>query len=371
MRFESLELVPNGSASHLPSLGNRTTHWLRSRIQDNAFRTGPSLNTIHTFFLEHNMTIWIGIDVSKSHLDAGWVDGGKRVHKKVRNSKKGFAELMDSVPQTPHFIMEATGTYYFNLALFLHQTGRFVAVVNPAQIKHHIRSDLTRSKSDKSDSFSIAKFGQEKNPSPWKPHEREVYELRQLLTLDTKLQQMKVQFTNMVEAFVQTDYHSKEAIDHANMMAKVLKERRAKCKRAMEKLADKLFPEDVEILSSIPGVGTASAVEVMANVGDFHRFQSSRHLVSFCGLSPSIKQSGTSIRSNGHITRMGGDRIRKTLYMCAMNALRCNEQCKAMWNRLEAAGKHGKVIMVAIMSKLLRQMWALVTKNVKYDPKWA
>jgi transposase len=155
------------------------------------------------------------------------------------------------------------------------------------------------------------------------------------------------------------------------MMAKVLKERRAKCKRDMEKLAEQLFPEQVEILETIPGVGTQSAVEVMACVGDFSRFESSRHLVSFCGLSPTIKQSGTSVHSKGHMSRMGGDKIRKTLYMCAMNALRCNEQCKAMWNRLEATGKHGKVIMVAIMSKLLRQMWALVTKNVKYDPKWA
>jgi transposase len=317
------------------------------------------------------MTIWIGIDVSKSKLDAGWIDGGKRVHKKVRNSKKGFAELMAAVPDEPRFVMEATGTYYFNLALFLHESEQFVAVVNPAQVKHYIRSELTRAKSDKSDSLSISKFGKEKEPSPWKPHVREVYELRQLLTLDAKLQQMKVQFTNLVEAFVQTDYHSKLAIDQASMMAKVLKERRAKCKREMEKLAAKLFPEQVEILETIPGVGTQSAVEVMACVGDFNRFESSRHLVSFCGLTPTIKQSGTSVHSRGHMSRMGGDKIRKTLYMCAMNALRCNDQCKAMWNRLEATGKHGKKIMVAIMSKLLRQMWALVTKNVKYDPKWA
>lgn len=317
------------------------------------------------------MIIWIGIDVSKSYLDAAWIENGKRVHKRVRNSKKGFAELMALVPQTPHFVMEATGTYYFNLALFLHQAGCFVAVVNPAQIKHHIKSDLSRSKSDKSDAFSIAKFGQEKSPSPWKPHEREVYELRQLLTLDAKLQQMKVQFTNMMEAFVQTDYHSKQAVGRANMMAKVVEAEREKCKREMVKLASKLFPEQVEILASIPGVGIASAVSVMADVGDFSRFESSRHLVSFCGLSPTIKQSGTSIRSKGHISRMGGHRIRGTLYMCAMNALRCNDQCKAMKKRLDAMGKHGKVTMVAIMSKLLRQMWAMVTKNVKYNPNFA
>jgi transposase len=317
------------------------------------------------------MTIWIGIDVSKLHLDAGWLEDGKKVHRKVRNSKKGFAALMAEVPESAHFVMEATGTYYFNLALFLHQADRFVAVVNPAQTKHHIKAELTRSKSDKSDAFSIAKFGEEKSPSGWNPHEREVYELRQLVALDEKLQQKIVQFGNMFEAFVETDYHSEQALKYLQEVTGQLKAQRTKIQKDMAKLADKLFPQQVEILSSIPGVGKASAIKVMAEVGDFGRFDSSRKLVSFSGLSPTLKQSGTSVRSKGHISRMGGCRIRGTLYMCAMNALRCNDQCKAMWNRLHAEGKHGKIIMVAIMAKLLRQMWAVITKNETYQPNLA
>ena len=317
------------------------------------------------------MNIWIGIDVSKLHLDAGWIEDGRKVHKKVRNSKKGFAALLTEAPVSAHFVMEATGTYYFNLALFLHEAGRFVSVVNPAQIKHHMKADLARSKSDKSDAFSIAKFAQEKCPPPWKPHEREVYELRQLLTLDAQIQQMFVKVSNLEESFVQMDYHSKQAIQRSKSLANHLKLLRTKNQKDMEKLADNLFPEEVEILSSIPGVGKPSAILVMADVGEFSRFETSRHLVSFCGISPTLKQSGTSVRSKGRMSRMGGGRIRGALYMCAMNALRCNEQCKAMWNRYEARGKHGKVIMVAIMNKLLRQMWALVTKRQKYSPNFA
>ena len=317
------------------------------------------------------MTIWVGIDVSKLHLDAGWLEDGKKVHRKVRNSKKGFAALLAEVPESAHFVMEATGTYYFNLALFLHQAHRFVAVVNPAQTKHHIKAELTRSKSDKSDAFSIAKFGEEKGPSAWNPHEREVYELRQLVVLDERLQQKIVQFGNMFEAFVETDYHSAQALECLQEVIVQLKAKRTKVQKEMAKLADKLFPEQVQILSSIPGVGKSSAIKVMAEVGDFGRFDSSRKLVSFSGLSPTLKQSGTSVRSKGHISRMGGCRIRGTLYMCAMNALRCNDQCKAMWNRLEVKGKHGKIRMVAIMAKLLRQMWALITKNETYQPNLA
>jgi len=318
------------------------------------------------------MTTWIGIDVSRLHLDAGWIDEqGKKVHRRVLNSEKGFAALLQEVPATAHFVMEATGTYYFNLALFLHQAGRFVSVVNPAQIKGFLKSDLSRSKSDKSDSFSIAKFAGERQPAAWNPHERDVYELRQLMTLDDRLQHQIVELGNLEEAFSAMVYYSPEAILKTRDLIHDLKGNRAQLQAKMEQIADKLCPREVEIISSIPGVGKASAIRVAAVVGDFNRFESSRHVVSFIGLSPMLKQSGTSVKSKGHISRMGGRRIRGALYMCAMNAIRRNPQCRAMWNRMKAKGKHGKVIMVAVMSKLIRQMWAMVTTNQVYNPNFA
>jgi hypothetical protein len=54
-----------------------------------------------------------------------------------------------------------------------------------------------------------------------------------------------------------------------------------------------------------------------------------------------------------------------------MNAIRRNPQSRAMWNRMKAKGKHGKVIMVAVMSKLIGQMWAMVTTNQVYNPNFA
>ncbi len=65
---------------------------------------------------------------------------------------------------------------------------------------------------------------------------------------------------------------------------------------------------------------------------------------------------------------MGGNRIRGALYMCTVVAKTYNPQCKAMWDRLKAEEKHGKIIIIAIMRKLLWQMHALVTKDVAYDP---
>lgn len=138
----------------------------------------------------------------------------------------------------------------------------------------------------------------------------------------------------------------------------------------MEVIARAIMPREVEILSSIPGIGIKTAVRLVAGIGDFKRFATSRKLISFSGLSPTTQQSGTSVHSSGHISRMGGTRIRAALYMCAIVAKNYNPQCAAMWERLNTKGKPGKKIIVAIMCKLLRQMHALVMKDELYNPNF-
>jgi transposase len=73
------------------------------------------------------------------------------------------------VKEDASFVMEATGSYYIDLALFLHEQQRLVVVVNPLRIKKHIQADMSRNKSDKADAYAIARFGMEKELQPWRP----------------------------------------------------------------------------------------------------------------------------------------------------------------------------------------------------------
>ena len=313
------------------------------------------------------MEIWVGIDVSMKTLDFGYVFLGKKFHKQIPNSRKGFLEMLEFVPRNARFVMEATGTYYLNVALFLHEKGHYVSVANPCQVKNHMKSDLRRSKSDKTDSFAIARFGEEKQPPRWRAISREQLQLQQLQGLFDRFTHQINQLSNELHAFQTTDLVSDLAVREAKAAIKDLKARQSAVMAEMESLARAFMPREVEILSSIAGIGIQTAVRIVAAVGDFKRFATSRKLVSFAGLSPTTQQSGTSIRSSGHISRMGGTRIRGALYMCAIVAKNHNPQCAAMWERLNAKGKPGKKIIVAIMCKLLRQMHALVTKDELYS----
>ena len=314
------------------------------------------------------MQTWVGIDVSMETLDLGWLVGKEKRHVKVSNDKEGFQTILSKVPAESMFVMEATGTYYFNLALYLSQMGCFVSVVNPFQTKSFMGSDLRRTKSDKTDAFVIAQFGTERRPDAWKPPAREVIEMQQLLALDENLAQEMVRLKNIDHAFSRVDYHSPDAIVRTRELVNHLRRERDRIQLELECLAEKVAPRVIEILSSLPGVGRSSAIRIAAYVMDFHRFDSSRKLVSFLGLSPTTKQSGTSIKSLGHISRMGGAKVRSALYMCAMNALQLNPQCQRMWKRMKESKKHGKILMVAIMVKMVRQMHSMVVHDRLYDP---
>ena len=316
------------------------------------------------------MAIWVGIDVSKDTLDFGFIVDGQKFHRKVPNTRKGFAEILKEVPATAHFVMEATGTYYLNLALYLHEQGLYVAVVNPFRIKSHMKSDMRRTKTDKADAYSIAQFGKEKEPSAWVPVKSETFQIQQLQGVYDRFTHQITQLKNEIHAFKRAEISSKLAMRECLTAIKDLRKRRAVVMAEMERLAESVLAREIELLESIEGIGRRTAIRIASAIGDFRRFETSRKLVSFAGLSPMTEQSGTSIHSKGRISRMGGTRIRGALYMCAIVAKTYNPQCKAMWDRLKAEKKHGKVIIVAIMCKLLRQMHALVTKNVAYDPNF-
>lgn len=103
----------------------------------------------------------------------------------------------------------------------------------------------------------------------------------------------------------------------------------------------------------------------------FRYTESHRQLISFAGLSPKEYSSGTSINGKSTICKKGGKPIRNVLYMCAMSAIKTNTACKALYEeRLRAKGKSGKLALIAVCNKLLKQVFAVVKNNTLYQPNY-
>jgi transposase len=85
--------------------------------------------------------------------------------------------------------------------------------------------------------------------------------------------------------------------------------------------------EVVERLCSVPGVGVVSAATVVAELGDVKRFSSEKEVCNYCGITPSLRQSGKK-RWNGHITKHGSKWLRRVLVQCALAAVKCRGDSK-------------------------------------------
>jgi len=136
-----------------------------------------------------------------------------------------------------------------------------------------------------------------------------------------------------------------------------------------KKLQEEVFKYPIaSILRTIPGVGIITALTVIAEVDDFTRFKSAKHLTSFAGLVPRQRSSGETVRY-GAITHAGSAPLRTTLVETAMRIRESNApELFAFVKRLTPICG-AKKARVALARKLLAIMWKLATTNTAYNPK--
>lgn len=109
----------------------------------------------------------------------------------------------------------------------------------------------------------------------------------------------------------------------------------------------------------------------MLFAGGFTTFQNYRQLIAKAGLCPREFSSGTSVRGKARISKMGGALIRSKLFMCSWSARKANSACRALYDRLVAKGKNGKLALIAVCNKLLKQAFAIVKSGVAYQADFA
>lgn len=310
----------------------------------------------------------VGIDISKATFDVALpvLEKKEYLHKKFTNNESGFKKFYDCLPKESHCIMEASGVYFLQLATFLFNKGIDVSVVNPLTIKHFARMRLMRSKTDRKDSMIIAQYGKTENPPLWKVKSSYLLELQQIQALLDNFTKDRTRLINQREAFTNSGIKNKivsksltREINNKEKQIEVLE-------NEMEKITREHHPELFERLKSVPGIGKRTAMMLIVVTDGFTKFENSKQLSAYIGLSPRIFESGTSVKGKSRICKMGMGRMRALLYLCAMRAKHCNQACRIMFDRLKAKGKNGKLILIALANKLIRQVFALGTSQNYY-----
>ncbi len=309
---------------------------------------------------------YIGIDISKDSFVVAYPRKSGYTTKTFMNDTKGVRSFITSLPEDCHCVMEATGNYSMLLLYLLQQAGIPTSMENPQKIKHFSRAMMTVTKTDEIDAKLIAMYGEKMNPAPYKIPSESIMLLKQKRTV---LRQLKKQLTAMSNL-----QHSLSVLPKQDPTAKVateqtikfLRKQISKLEEEITNLSNKEFKRQMELLTSIKGIGESIASALITATGGFANFSSAKQISRFLGLCPTYQQSGTSVNVKGHINRNGDSHLRGQLYIVAMASIRCNTACRETYERLCDRGKPGKVALIAVANKLIRQMFAVVTYNRPY-----
>lgn len=89
--------------------------------------------------------------------------------------------------------------------------------------------------------------------------------------------------------------------------------------------------------------------------------------MSLAGLGVTQFSSGSSVYHKGHIDRHSRQALRSLLYLCALAALRSDVALRAWAERLHQRGKPKKIVLIAVMRKLLHIAYGVWKNDEDYD----
>ncbi len=327
----------------------------------------------------------VGIDISKNdfHACMSSIDIGQHVKVirsgKFKNNKTGFPEFLQWINSTcsnkeipVSILMEATGIYYENCALFLFSKGFNVSVVLPNKSKKYISALGLKTKNDKVDAKALSRMGAEQALDRWQPMGEYFYKLRSLTRHNQSLKQIRTSVANQLEAAELCMFADKGTIKSLSKLIKTLEAQIEDNTKAISAHinANAEVAQKVANITVMKGVAELTVAVMLAETNGFELFKNIGQLVSYAGYDVIENQSGSHVGKT-KISKKGNSRIRRALHLPALCVVKNNEKIfKDLYER--TVDKHGIKMKsyVAVQKKLLSIIYTLWKKNEKFDENY-
>lgn len=304
---------------------------------------------------------YVGIDVGKSWLDVS-IRGEETVWR-IPNDEKGIGSLIELLTtlKVGRIAVEATGGYEQLAVRSMLMRDLSVAVVNPTRVRALSKATGKLAKTDAIDARLIAEYAFQIQPEPQQAKGEMEIHLREVVTRREQLVEMRTEEQNRLR----TVANSMRAGIEAHIVW--MNERIGELEEEMLHLVEQcpVWEEQLDQLTSIPGVGRICAVTVIAEMPELGQLDRQK-IAALAGLAPFNKDSG---QKRGRRRIFGGRKgIRRVLYMACLSAMRWNPVIQAMYQRLLQKGKLFKVAITACMRKLLTIMNAMARHHALWNP---
>lgn len=383
------------------------------------------------------MIYYVGIDISKYKHDFCIISNAGELiveNFSFQNNKIGFQSFLDQLKpynkSDVRIAFEATGHYSLNLELFLTNNGYTFIKTNPLIIHQFLKArSLRRTKTDKADSITIAKYLMS---VPYQPNSDLLYTIFTLKSLcrareslikerskfavlltnelDKSFPELKPFFNNMISTtllYILEKYTNTKHIAAMKDYESIRKLSRGKFTYAkfaqLKELAknsvgfhnentdllistyvsiyndfnNKIDPIEKQIstiikvlnprMLTIPGIGEISAATILSEYGDIKNFSNPNKMLAFAGLDPSINQSGT-LESNGKMIKHGSGHLRYAIMNSAMSVLKFSPEFYDYYLKKRSEGKCHRVSLSHVCKKLIRVIYTLEKNNIDFNP---
>jgi transposase len=279
----------------------------------------------------------VGIDVSKDWLDIHILPVGERL--RVANTCEGIRQLKRWLArfELALVVVEATGKWHRHVYRSLAASALPVAVVDPFRLRMFAKAQGILAKTDRLDARVLAQYAAVMAPPVRAPEPRSLEELRELVVARASAVEQQTALKNQRSA--------------------------ATVKFLQRVKADDGLARRYAILTSIAGIGFVAAATLLASLPELGSV-TVKQVAMLAGLAPIADQSGK--REGARVVWGGRANVRRILYLASLVATRFNADMKAFYQRMTAAGKPPKLVLIAVARKLA----TLANTLIRQDRTW-
>jgi len=301
----------------------------------------------------------LGVDICMQHLDV-FCPRSQRAQR-LPNTSAAIEDLIARY-QDAFFVFEATSGCDDTLRHLLTRAKVPFARVNPRRAREFARAAGFLAKTDRVDARVLAELGRRLELAPTVEPSAERRALSELVARRDQLVEEIVREGNRLR-----QARSRTVRCDIQSHIRLLQGRRDKIERAILELVrdSSELAEDAARLRAIPGVGLVVAATLLAELPELGS-RDRRAIAALAGLAPLANDSG---RTKGKRRIWGGRRkVRRVLFIAAMHASRRCPHWAQQRQRMHAAGKATKTILVAIARKLLVASNAMLRDGTTFNP---
>lgn len=315
----------------------------------------------------------VGIDVSDNSLTVCILQVDNSVEEfETTNDKKGFKEILRHIGKyklPAKVCLEATSTYHLLLckALCLHPEIS-LACTDPRSASDFRKWHKKRGKTDRLDACGLAHYARTDNLHPWNPPRESVGNLRDFGRRASQIRKDITATRNRMHA-ARRGGACRELLSEYKRAIDSLLQQQLRIRKLMQKIVceDDELRQGFELLVTITGIGTVSALTIMAELACLPLGLSKEQWVAMAGMDPEAKDSGKQTPAR-HISRRGNARLRHALFLPALVAIRHCPEVKAYYEHLCERGKKKMCAVFAVMRKMLLAIWGMFNTQTEWDP---